>query len=468
MSDDYQPKKSPVEFGSEQVHSGFLWFAVAAPALLDSVQQHHYNSPLEEFRKWSNIGSPQALNGIVPEAENNGPFLQRFSEHDAGEGRRVYRFKIKMVSNEGWLSFDSADGTRLNVSVKFYNGTLNDTYETPKGTAYHVDIPVEDTPPQDVPESRLRDPGEQYLRAGLDLPVEWMSFENRGTGKGTLSAQVGENTVYTHDIHALASVVAGGELGISVPNSTPVLGDQDGVSHDTGIRLLDCTLKLTVGGNYSGNVQSVTSKETSILQTRGVSEIVFVLDASGSMKNTDEGESKSRWDLVKEAVEALEPIIIAYGGAARPFVVTFSDTSARTLPQEGGVGDAWHSPLSTLLVLGNVVPNKGTPTGEGMILAEKLFQTSDVSVAHNRRIMFVMSDGDHNTGPSPKDVKNDLHLPSRKIEVIGLLWGPDANPAHWVDVETFSVPDSDQPNDPTSPIVGMDEHYIIDALNEIL
>ena len=212
------------------------------------------------------------------------------------------------------------------------------------------------------------------------------------------------------------------------------------------------TINYTVTSNdstaVSGNPAAAHNRRVALTATRGQLEAMLLLDTSGSMGRTPDGDlpvadTDSRWGHLKVAAGEFLDLLADFGdGLGRFGVGMFPDISGVAYPPAPTPSSAdFHAPVDISPAeidtatdsLDDFTPVSGggaTPMGHGIGRAIGTtpgsfgyFQSSADALQFNQRWLVLMSDGAHNSGPPDPD---DFY---RTIEGDGSCPDPGSAPA---------------------------------------
>lgn len=242
---------------------------------------------------------------------------------------------------------------------------------------------------------------------------------NRGTGPLTLGLATGVVGTSSFEVMGVPGPI---QPGTTAPldltfHAPPNPGQESGVSLD-----------LASDDPEAANAAPAHPTSPELSGSRGRLEVMLLLDASGSMGYQPDGTttvsaSDARWAKLAAAAEQFLDLLGDFSdGLGRFGVSVFPDITDPAFPPQAPSPSAAHlhppediSPAAiSTAVAALAVPNPPQPSGGATPMGFGIghtigdtagsfgdFDSSPEAVAHNRRILVLMSDGAHNSGDHP-------------------------------------------------------------------
>jgi len=154
-------------------------------------------------------------------------------------------------------------------------------------------------------------------------------------------------------------------------------------------------------------VTPATRYQSSVDEGLGVA-VAIVLDNSGSMDDSAPGDSRTKADVAKAAIErtldATEAALVKRPDyPVKVGLILFSSTARTVLAMQTYNRDSVHAALARL-----PAPAGGTAIGDAMQVAQRALYRAGTF----RKVMLVVTDGENNAGARPFDVAHEIHARS--------------------------------------------------------
>ncbi|WP_297831811.1 type I secretion C-terminal target domain-containing protein, partial [Pseudomonas sp.] len=222
--------------------------------------------------------------------------------------------------------------------------------------------------------------GSGSLAGSVSGGVGAVSFSLEGSHNGTLTGHYGEihldsNGTYTYTL-------------TSAPKTSPMANDGANVEHDsftyTATDALGNTVTSTIVVNIVDDVPTAVCSERTAPVVGVNSNLLLVIDVSGSMADASGVSCFSRLDLAKQAIYAL---LDKYEdmGDVKVQIVTFSSGATDKTPVWVDI-DTAKSIISTLSAGGNT-------NYDAAVAAAKLAFPTDGAIAGAQNVAYFLSDG---------------------------------------------------------------------------